>query len=403
MKGGDGRVVFSRLGEDGTQTELFFDRPYSNAIHCLGPNDFLYGARWELKRYRDGQIAVVADQFVHIAAIREGRGDSVVVTDSDSESVVIVNPETGRKEVIATSKGQMLGDPLVKLQRVGSNVYGMTPDGTLIRYNLERDATTVLLSITGQGEWDQLLRGHELKAPRAFVLDPGTLALYVAVNHGIFRLSTRTRKLELYAGSENHYGYADGPREQARFAVIRDLELHGRTLYVADAWNDRVRAIDLASGEVSTVAGSGRNEYKNRNDGCSPALEYNLNRPLAIEVFDGRLIVANSYSHYLVSVAEGDACPFAGAPRPSNNQYGGDHVDGNKASFNGPRELSATTKGLLVADMWNNAIRAVDENGTVSTVYQHDKLARFPSDVVSYRGNIIYSSSDATLKSVRGQ
>src|SRR2546428_11619235 len=49
----------------------------------------------------------------------------------------------------------------------------------------------------------------------------------------------------------------DGPAELAAFQQRQGMARDGTTLYVADTENHAIRAIDLESGRVSTVAGGG--------------------------------------------------------------------------------------------------------------------------------------------------
>jgi hypothetical protein len=124
------------------------------------------------------------------------------------------------------------------------------------------------------------------------------------------------------AGSWMDAGFADGDLAEARFDFPTDIELDRvtRTLFVADANNERIRAIDLDSGQVSTFAGTGDptctegsvvnagdggftilpvicDEQKHAGDG-GPALEATLYRPFGIDLdLDGNLVVSDTYNH----------------------------------------------------------------------------------------------------------
>jgi DNA-binding beta-propeller fold protein YncE len=83
---------------------------------------------------------------------------------------------------------------------------------------------------------------------------------------------------------ERAFGGDDGPAVAAQLAFPQDLEIGpDGNLYVADANNNRVRMIDLASGVITTVAGTGVEGYA--GDG-GPALAAQLNRPFGV-AFDG--------------------------------------------------------------------------------------------------------------------
>ncbi len=87
-----------------------------------------------------------------------------------------------------------------------------------------------------------------------------------------------------------------GPATQAMLNNPLDLEIgpDGR-LYVADELNHRIRAIDLDTGVITTVAGKGTQGFSGDR---GSALEAELNRPQGIG-FDGegRIYIADTYNH----------------------------------------------------------------------------------------------------------
>ena len=56
-------------------------------------------------------------------------------------------------------------------------------------------------------------------------------------------------------------GFQDGTGKEAMFATPSGMAVSGATLYVADRSNNRIRAVDTASGQVRTIAG-GDSGYK---------------------------------------------------------------------------------------------------------------------------------------------
>ncbi|QAA94701.1 hypothetical protein CKA81_13265 [Pollutimonas thiosulfatoxidans] len=399
-----GDVAFEKINAAGRQL-LFTDRPYSNAIFCFGTDDFAYGARWELKRYTAEGVKVVAGDFVHIASIRttlDGLG--LLITDSDQETVSRLTLSGERTTIVATT-GQILSDTIIKMQNVGKSVLAITPDGTMVELKPDEGSIELIFDSSGGGKWGHYLNGHSFTTLRAFAFDDVGSRLFLGSNHGIFLLNLATEEFDLYAGSEDEYGDLDGTAVDARFAVIRDLKFHAGMLYVADAWNDKVRVIDTNTKLVSTHVGSGRNELNYRNSMCAPNRSYNLNRPVALEIFAKKLIIVNGYSHDLIASplkGDGETCLFAGIPDPQEGQYGGGYVDGRrgKSRFSGPAHLFATDRGLIVADMWNNALRLVSDKGHVSTVFSHPDIGRMMTSAVVNGSKIYFASADATVKAI---
>jgi len=98
------------------------------------------------------------------------------------------------------------------------------------------------------------------------------------------------------AGSgERGYSGDGGPAIEAKLSFPQDVEIGpDGNVYFTDTNNDRVRMIEVATGTISTVAGSGEQGYS--GDG-GPALDAKLNRPFGI-AFDenGDLFISDSFN-----------------------------------------------------------------------------------------------------------
>lgn len=148
-------------------------------------------------------------------------------------------------------------------------------------------------------------------------------------------------------------GLQDGPAATAMFHGPHGLALSDGTLYVADTENHAVRAIDLASGLVRRVAGTGEKAHGRFIVG-EPA-ETPLRSPWALWIEDHILFIAMAGSHQVwVMVDEREIGPFVGNGREAL-------LDGLaiEASFNQPSDLSLGMGYLFVADAEASAIRAV--------------------------------------------
>src|SRR5262249_9312361 len=96
-----------------------------------------------------------------------------------------------------------------------------------------------------------------LSVPSGVAVD-ATGAIYVTEwsTHDIRKLGTDGHSSTVVAGN-GVAGFADRPGKDARFHFPAGLAADGHGhLYVADGQNHRIRAIDLAAGTVSTLAGS---------------------------------------------------------------------------------------------------------------------------------------------------
>lgn len=134
--------------------------------------------------------------------------------------------------------------------------------------------------------------------------DDGKLYFSDTLNHRIRRLDLATGRIEAFAGTgEAGFGGDGEPRLDATFAGPHDLEIGpDGDLYVADTDNHRIRAIDLTTGIVRTVAGSGA--PREASDEGVPALGLSLRRPFGI-AFDreGHLFVSDTINSRIVRVS----------------------------------------------------------------------------------------------------
>lgn len=137
----------------------------------------------------------------------------------------------------------------------------------------------------------------------ALALGPdGVLYLSDGLNHRIRKVDFDNATIETIAGTgEPGFSGDGGPATAAQIDNVRDLEIgpDGR-LYLADSENNRVRAIDLGSGTIETVVGTGTEGMA--GDGL-PALEVELFRPFGIAFdADGALYVSDTFNSRILKV-----------------------------------------------------------------------------------------------------
>ena len=149
-------------------------------------------------------------------------------------------------------------------------------------------------------------------------------------------------------------GFAGGDPSTALFADPQGLATDGGSLYVADRANHAVREIDLSTGMVSTVAGTGALADSRIVPG--PALDTALRSPWGIAVFDDDLCVSMAGSHQLwrMRLAEGFLSPLAGSGIEALTDG-----PGPQATLAQPMGLSEGPGGLFFADAESSAVRAL--------------------------------------------
>jgi DNA-binding beta-propeller fold protein YncE len=137
--------------------------------------------------------------------------------------------------------------------------------------------------------------GTPLNGPRTIAVDAaGQLFLALREGNAIYRIDRDTSRIHHVAGT-GQQGYAGdgGPAARATLAGPKGLACAAGALYVADTENHVVRRIDLGSGTITTVLGTGR-----RGDGPEPdPLQCALSRPHGVLAAGGNLYVGDSEAH----------------------------------------------------------------------------------------------------------
>ncbi len=167
-------------------------------------------------------------------------------------------------------------------------------------------------------------------------------------------------------------GFVDGLGTAAAFNTPSAIALdHLGNLYVADTGNHAIRRI-APGGAVTTLAGNGSPGYA---DGIGRAAQFN--GPVGIAVDDaGILYVADTYNDRIRRIAQdGTVTTLAGTGKP--NLFDG---PGTAAAFDTPSALAVDHDGnLYIADTGNNAVRRLRPDGTVDTLALPPEAERRPA------------------------
>jgi thiol-disulfide isomerase/thioredoxin/sugar lactone lactonase YvrE len=158
----------------------------------------------------------------------------------------------------------------------------------------------------------------------------------------------------------------DGDSQSASFFRPQGLSLADEnTLYVADTENHAIRRIDLASGQVETVAGTGAQEYNPQPGG--PALSTPLNSPWDVLYHDGQLFIAMAGQHQVWAYDPDSETIRLHAGSGREELLDGKLVEGG---LNQPSGLATDGQILYIADSEASAIRTADINpdGQLETI-----------------------------------
>ncbi len=150
-----------------------------------------------------------------------------------------------------------------------------------------------------------------------------------------------------------------------RFPNGIDLDPSGKHLLVSDQQNHRIARVEIGTGAVTTVAGTG--EPGGEGDG-GPAFRARLNTPCDVVMDDGGSIYIADLGNNRVRKVDpaGTISTVAGTGEPG---FAGDGGPAASAQLSAPFAVALDGAGsLYIADFGNRRIRVVDPAGTIRTV-----------------------------------
>jgi DNA-binding beta-propeller fold protein YncE len=213
-------------------------------------------------------------------------------------------------------------------------------------------------------------RKAEFNGMHNLVVGPGG-EVYLADtwNNRVRKLDPKTGTVTAFAGTgDKGFDGDGGPALKAKFGAVYCLAVdpRGEQMYLADLDNRRIRAIDLKTGTVRTVAGNGQKGIP--EDGAL-ATKAPLVDPRAVAV-DGKgnvYVLERSGNALRVVDSQGKVRTVAGT---GEKGFSGDGGDARKATLNGPKHLCIDRDGsVLIADTENHVIRRyVPETGKIVRV-----------------------------------
>ncbi|MBW1602290.1 redoxin domain-containing protein [Streptomyces sp. JJ66] len=204
----------------------------------------------------------------------------------------------------------------------------------------------------------------DLRFPgKALALDGGGFLVSDSTRHALVELAPDGESVVRRIGTGER-GLADGAADMARFSEPQGLAvLPSGEVVVADTVNHALRGLDLATGTVRTLAGTGRQWWQGEPT-SGAAREVSLSSPWDVAWFGGLLWIAMAGVHQLWTFD-----PETETVRAAAGTTNEGLVDGPAAEawFAQPSGLAATGERLWVADSETSALRWLDADGTVHT------------------------------------
>lgn len=325
----------------------------------------------------DGNSAMMASLNNPRAIAVDAKGN-IYISDSTNNRVRKVDVATGRITTVAgNGTRDYSGDGGPATQAALAFPMGLAVDreGNLFiadarNHRIRRvDAKTgIITTVAGQGirGWGGD-NGPALSALLAYptsvaVDEEGNLYIADSENGAIRRVDKKTGTISSLVGEGPPGAKADPsgtPTIRGLFVAPVGLVYDGRgSLYVADAFLNRVKKVEIATHKVTIVAGKGVNQYC--GDG-GPAKEACLAQPAGVAL-DGasNLYIADAGNDRVrkVDLKSGTITTVAGT---GQRGFSGDHGPATKANLGFPTGVAVDPKGrILIVEPNNNRVRAVE-------------------------------------------
>lgn len=311
-------------------------------------------------------------------------GTNLYVTDTGNSTIRKVVITSGAVTTLAGS-AQVLGgtDGSGSTARFSYPV-GITTDGSSLfvtdtnNYTIRKvsistgNVTTIAGSLGIQGSSDGTGTTAQFIYPKGIATDGVNLFVADTSNQLIRKIEINTGVVTTLAGVAGIFGATDGISTMANFDGPTGITISGGTLYITDAGSDKIRKIAIATGAVTTQAGT---RIWDSTDGTGASARFD--HPEAITTDGTNLYIADSDNCTIrkaviatasVSTIAGKVCGY------SDGQ-------GATASFRWLAGITTDGINIYVADTRNNAIRKiVIETGVVTT------LAGSPGNTVTADG-----------------
>jgi thiol-disulfide isomerase/thioredoxin len=197
-----------------------------------------------------------------------------------------------------------------------------------------------------------------LRFPAKVLVDAAGERIFVADtgHHRVIQMDLAGRVQRVFGTGD--IGFVDGAATAASFQQPRGLALWDQdTLFVADTMNHAIRRLDLATGQVTTVAGNGRQEFL-FNDVADASS--GMRSPWDLLRIGDWLYVAMAGQHQIWRLRPSDRRfeAYAGSRREELR-------DGARlsAGLNQPSGLATDGEYLYIADSEASAIRRIELAG----------------------------------------
>lgn len=266
----------------------------------------------------------------------------------------------------------LLNEPFMCALDTQGNIYMAEAMNHCVRRIDQR--TGVITTVAGTGEPGYTGDGGPatratLNQPYALQVDTqGDMYIVDRLNAVIRKVEAATGQITTVAGTgEPGFSGDGGPGRQAQLREPNDCFLDGRGgLLIADIQDQRIRRLHLATGIITTFAGNG-DKVRAGDGGLATAASIMGARAVCMDQRGNTYICEREGNGVRKVEASGIMSTFAGT---GERGYSGDGGPARIATWGAPKAIRCDHHGhVLVVDTENHAIRRIDvATGLVTTI-----------------------------------
>jgi thiol-disulfide isomerase/thioredoxin/sugar lactone lactonase YvrE len=295
--------------------------------------------------------------------LADAASDRLFISDSNHNRIVITKLDGTLVDTVGAGERGAADGAFDKasfyrpqgLALAGDSLYVADTENHLIRRVNLKSRTVETIAGTGQQTHEYFQTGAArqvaLSSPWDLQLAGKTLYIAMAGPHQIWKLDLDNDTVSTFAGSGRE-ARRDGSLLEAGFAQPSGMAIIGETLYVADSESNIIRAIDLVNGQVKTLVGGDLFEFGDVDGTVDDVL---LQHQLGLLANGDKLFIADTYNHKIKELdpKHERVTSLFGTGKPGQ-------ADGASPSFYEPGGLAQANGKLYVADTNNHAIRVID-------------------------------------------
>jgi sugar lactone lactonase YvrE len=325
---------------------------FPQAANAQFKSSFLAG---RVNGFSDG-IGLAANFSSPTGMVYDGIGN-LYIADRDNSRIRKVVISTGEVTTIA-GNGQAGFADGIGLAAKFFTPTGLIHDGAGNLYVADQGNNRIRKLVIGTGEVTTLAGGtegfYDSKGVEAMFSRPygitydglGNLYISDQNNHRIRKAVIATKEVTTLAGNDQA-GQTDGIGIAARFFVPCGITTDGLgNLFITDSETDLIRKIVIATGEVTTLAGS----TWGNSDGIGSAAQFKA--PMGIS-YDGigNLLIADFNGHSIrkVTISTAEVTTIAGGKKQGYKEGIGDAIE-----YQWPEGITCIKSGLFATSEWNN-------------------------------------------------